>query len=125
GSGVVDGGRGTVGAAGSTTWGVTIGGGSKVMPCRRGAVGLQPVTRLVMLLEGAGYRATDRTHGRSPVDLMMQARCSGSVPVVTGVLGSSAGHGALVAPMSDFAVMTEQAAIFTAGPPVVKQSIGE
>jgi acetyl-CoA carboxylase carboxyltransferase component len=47
------------------------------------------------------------------------------VPVVTGVLGASAGHGALIAPISDFCVMTEQAAIFTAGPPVVMESTGE
>jgi acetyl-CoA carboxylase carboxyltransferase component len=63
--------------------------------------------------------------GRSPTDLLAQGRCSGSVPLVTAVLGSSAGHGALVAPMSDFTVMSSHAAIFTAGPPVVLQSLGE
>jgi acetyl-CoA carboxylase carboxyltransferase component len=125
GSGDVDGRPVMVGAEDFTTLGGTIGGGSNAKRYRLAELALQQRMPLVMLLEGAGYRATDRTHGRSPVDLMMQARCSGSVPVVTGVLGSSAGHGALVAPMSDFAVMTEQAAIFTAGPPVVKQSIGE
>ena len=41
------------------------------------------------------------------------------------MLGSSAGHGALVAPMSDFAVMSAHGAIFTAGPPVVLESLGE
>ncbi len=50
---------------------------------------------LVMMLEGAGYRADGRSHGRSPTDLLAQARCSGRVPLVTAVLGSSAGHGAL------------------------------
>jgi len=125
GSGLVDGRPVMVGAEDFTTLGGTIGGGSNAKRYRLAELALQQRMPLVMLLEGAGYRATDRTHGRSPVDLMMQARCSGSVPVVTGVLGSSAGHGALVAPMSDFAVMTEQAAIFTAGPPVVKQSTGE
>jgi acetyl-CoA carboxylase carboxyltransferase component len=114
-----------VGAEDFTTLGGTIGGGSNAKRYRLAELALQQRVPLIMLLEGAGYRATDRTHGRSPVDLMMQARCSGTVPVVTGVLGASAGHGALVAPMSDFAVMTEQAAIFTAGPPVVKQSTGE
>ena len=39
--------------------------------------------------------------------------------------GSSAGHGALVAPLSDFSVMSAHAAIFTAGPPVVAESLGE
>jgi methylmalonyl-CoA decarboxylase subunit alpha len=125
GSGDVDGRPVMIGAEDFTTLGGTIGGGSNAKRYRIAELALQQRVPLVMLLEGAGYRATDRTHGRSPVDLMMQARCSGSVPVVTGVLGASAGHGALVAPMSDFAVMTEHAAIFTAGPPVVKHSIGE
>jgi acetyl-CoA carboxylase carboxyltransferase component len=80
---------------------------------------------LVMMLEGAGFRADNRPHGRSPTDLLAQARCSGRVPLVTAVLGSSAGHGALVAPMSDFTVMSAHAAIFTAGPPVVYESLGE
>src|SRR5581483_5066613 len=56
---------------------------------------------LVMLLEGAGFRADGRRHGRTPTDLIAQARCSGRIPLVTAVLGSSAGHGALVAPISD------------------------
>ena len=80
---------------------------------------------LVMMLEGAGFRAEGRLHARTPTDLLAQARCSGRVPLVTAVLGASAGHGALVAPMSDFTVMSEQGAIFTAGPPVVLESLGE
>jgi acetyl-CoA carboxylase carboxyltransferase component len=47
------------------------------------------------------------------------------VPLVTAVLGPSAGHGALVAPMSDFTVMSRGASIFTAGPPVVYESTRE
>jgi acetyl-CoA carboxylase carboxyltransferase component len=80
---------------------------------------------LVMMLDGAGYRADGLPHARTPVDLLAQARCSGRVPLVTAVLGSSAGHGALVAPMSDLAVMSSHAAIFTAGPPVVYESLRE
>ncbi len=80
---------------------------------------------LVMMLEGAGFRADGRTHTRSPTDLIAQSRCSGRVPLITAVLGASAGHGALVAPMSDFTVMTRHASIFTAGPPVVYESLGE
>jgi acetyl-CoA carboxylase carboxyltransferase component len=80
---------------------------------------------LVMVLEGAGFRAEGRLHARTPTDLLAQARCSGRVPLVTAVLGASAGHGALVAPMSDFSVMSERGSIFTAGPPVVFESLGE
>src|SRR5919107_2565274 len=78
---------------------------------------------LVMMLEGAGFRADGRGHSRTPTDLLAQARCSGRVPLVTAVLGASAGHGALVAPMSDFSVMSEHGSIFTAGPPVVFESL--
>jgi acetyl-CoA carboxylase carboxyltransferase component len=80
---------------------------------------------LVMMLEGAGFRADGRHSARTPTDMLAQAQCSGRVPLITAVLGSSAGHGALVAPMCDFTVMSGQAAIFTAGPPVVYDSLGE
>ena len=78
-----------------------------------------------MMLDGAGFRADGKAYGRAPTDLLSQSRCSGHVPLITAVLGSSAGHGALVAPMSDFSVMSSHAAIFTAGPPVVLESLGE
>jgi methylmalonyl-CoA decarboxylase subunit alpha len=80
---------------------------------------------LIMMLEGAGFRADGQRHARTPTDMLAQARCSGRVPLITAVLGASAGHGALVAPMSDFSVMSQQASIFTAGPPVVYESMGE
>lgn len=81
---------------------------------------------LIMLLEGAGYRAEGRGQpAPTPTDMLAQARCSGRVPMVTAVLGASAGHGALVAPISDFSVMSRHASIFTAGPPVVQESMGE
>src|SRR3954451_24722944 len=81
---------------------------------------------LVMMLEGAGYRADGKPHvAPTPTDMLAQARCSGRVPLVTAVLGPSAGHGALVAGISDFTVMSDHAAIFTAGPPVVYESMGE
>jgi len=80
---------------------------------------------LVMMLDGAGFRADGKPGARTPTDMLSQAKCSGRVPLITAVLGSSAGHGALVAPISDFAVMSAHAAVFTAGPPVVFESIGE
>lgn len=125
GAGTVEGRPVMVGAEDFTVAGGSIGGGSNAKRYRVAELALRHRIPLVMLLEGAGYRTGDRAHGRSPVDLTMQARCSGCVPVVTAVLGPSAGHGALVAPISDFTVMTERAAIFTAGPPVVAESTGE
>ena len=125
GSGAVNGRAVMIGAEDFTTLAGTIGPGSNAKRYRLAELALRSKVPLVMLLEGAGFRPTGQSHGRSPTDLLMQTQCSGRVPLVTGVLGPSAGHGALVAPISDFCVMTEQAAIFTAGPPVVKESTGE
>ena len=125
GSGLIDGRPVMVGAEDFTTLAGTIGSGSNAKRYRLAELALRTKVPLVMLLEGAGFRPTGKMHARSPTDLLMQARCSGRVPVVTAVMGPSAGHGALIAPMSDFCVMTEQGAIFTAGPPVVRESTGE
>jgi acetyl-CoA carboxylase carboxyltransferase component len=125
GSGLIEGRPVLVGAEDFTTLAGSIGGGSNAKRYRIAELALTYKVPLIMLLEGAGYRPAGHSPGRFPVDLGMQARCSGHVPMICGVLGPSAGHGALIAPMSDFCVMTQQASIFTAGPPVVKQSIGE
>ena len=125
GSGLIDGRPVMVGAEDFTTLAGSIGGGSNSKRHRIAELALQQKIPLIMLLEGAGFRPAGHAPGRFPVDLPMQARCSGKVPVVCGVLGASAGHGALIAPMADFCVMTEKASIFTAGPPVVKQATGE
>ncbi len=114
-----------VGAEDFTTLGGTIGAASNSKRYRIAELALAQKVPLIMLLEGAGFRPEEGSRGRSPVDLIMQARCSGQVPVVCGVMGPSAGHGALIAPMADFCIMTKAAAIFTAGPPVVKASTGE
>lgn len=125
GSGTIDGRHVMVGAEDFTTLAGTIAHGSNAKRHRIAELALRTKVPLVMLLEGAGYRPTARMGSRSPTDLLVQAQCSGRVPVVTAVLGASAGHGALIAPMSDFTVMTENASIFTAGPPVVRASTGE
>jgi acetyl-CoA carboxylase carboxyltransferase component len=125
GSGTVDGRPVLVGAEDFTTLGGSIGPTSNAKRYRIAELALRNRAPLVMLLEGAGFRTTGEVHGRSPTDLLMQSKCSGRVPVVSAVLGPSAGHGALVAPISDFCVMTRLGAIFTAGPPVVKESTGE
>jgi methylmalonyl-CoA decarboxylase subunit alpha len=80
---------------------------------------------LVFLREGAGHRPVNAHTGRRPNDLQGLAALSGQVPIVCGVLGASAGHGALAAPLSDFVVMTQAASLFAAGPPIVKAAIGE
>jgi acetyl-CoA carboxylase carboxyltransferase component len=125
GSGLIHGSPVMVGAEDFTTLAGSIAPGSNSKRYRLAELAVQNKVPLVMLLEGAGFRPTGAHYGRTPTDLLAQAQCSGRVPMVTAVLGASAGHGALIAPVADFAIMSRQGAIFTAGPPVVKVSTGE
>ena len=83
GSGQIDGRPVMVGAEDFTVVAGTIGGGSNAKRFRLAELALQERVPLIMILEGAGYRPTERSHGRSPTDLLMQARCSGRIPVIT------------------------------------------
>ena len=81
---------------------------------------------LVLMLDGAGERAGNQgeRYPNAPGDLQLVADLQGKVPVVTLVLGTSAGHGALTGMFADFIVMSEGSAMFTAGPPLVKAAMG-
>jgi acetyl-CoA carboxylase carboxyltransferase component len=125
GSGRIDGRPVMVAAEDFTVLAGTISSAANAKRHRVAEIALADRVPLVMMLEGAGFRADGSAHARTPTDLLAQARCSGRVPLVTAVLGASAGHGALVAPISDFCVMSEHAQVFTAGPPVVHDSLGE
>ncbi len=125
GSGRIGGRPALAGAEDVTVLGGSIGSGAADKRYRLCQLALQERVPLVMMLEGAGHRVTDSAAGRRPGDLMGLAELSGIVPMVCLVMGASAGHGALTAPLSDFAVMTESASIFAAGPPLVKSATGE
>lgn len=125
GSGLINGVPVMVGAEDFTTLAGSIGPGGNSKRYRIAELAVRNRTPLVMLLDGAGFRPTGGHYGRSPTDLLAQTQCSGRVPTVAAVLGPSAGHGALVAPVCDFRIMSNQGTIFTAGPPVVKESTGE
>src|SRR6201994_3668543 len=125
GSGLINGSPVMLGAEDFTTMAGSIGPGGNSKRFRIAELALRNKIPLVMLLEGAGFRAAGAHYGRTPTDLLAQTQCSGRVPTVAAVLGPSAGHGALVAPVCDFRIMSTQGAIFTAGPPVVKESTGE
>jgi acetyl-CoA carboxylase carboxyltransferase component len=125
GFGLIDGSPVMVGAEDFTTLAGSIGPGGNSKRYRLAELALRDRIPLVMLLEGAGFRPSGEHYGRSPTDLLAQAQCSGRVPTISAVLGPSAGHGALVAPVCDWTIMSRQGAIFTAGPPVVKESTGE
>lgn len=124
GAGTIDGRPVMIGAEDFTTLAGSIGSGSTSKRWRIAELALAERIPLIMLLEGAGHRGGGHG-GRAPTDLLIQAKCSGQIPVVSAVMGPSAGHGALIVPMSDFSVMTQTGAVFTAGPPVVKESLGE
>jgi acetyl-CoA carboxylase carboxyltransferase component len=116
------------GAEDFTVLGGSIGLGAMAKRYRLCELARQERAPLVMMLEGAGHRLTstlDEGAGRLPNDLLALADLSGEVPMVCLVLGSSAGHGALAAPLSDFTVMTASASMFTGGPPLVKAATGE
>lgn len=132
GSGLIDGMPVLVGSEDFTTLAGSIGPGGNSKRHRIAELAVRDRIPLVMLLDGAGFRPggghdgpTGGPHGRPVVDLLAQTQCSGRVPTVAAVLGPSAGHGALVAPVCDFRIMSGNGAIFTAGPPVVKESTGE
>jgi len=81
---------------------------------------------LVMMLDGAGERATNTNerYPNTPNDLQLLSDLSGQVPIIAIVMGSSAGHGALCAMFADIVIMVEGSALFTAGPPLVQTALG-
>ncbi len=127
GVGEVDGRPVAIGAEDFTTMGGSIGPAASRKRYRIADIARRERVPLVMLLEGAGHRPPmpGDPGGGGPGDLQAQGRLSGYVPMVCGVMGASAGHGAITAPLCDWSVMTGDAAIFTAGPPVVQASLGE
>lgn len=127
GFGHIDGRPAAAGAEDFSVLGGSIGRGSMAKRYRLCELAAQERVPLVMMLEGAGHRLTSNLEGggRMPNDLLALADLSGQVPMVCLVLGASAGHGALTAPLSDFTIMTEDAAMFTGGPPLVKAATGE
>ena len=126
GSGKISGRTTFAGAEDFSVLGGSIGAGGTAKRFRIAELALQERAPLVMILEGAGHRLTETEGlGRSPNDLLALADLSGQVPMVCIVLGPSAGHGALAAPLSDFVIMSEAASMFTGGPPLVKAATGE
>ncbi|GAA0247742.1 acyl-CoA carboxylase subunit beta [Cryptosporangium japonicum] len=124
--GRVDGRPVLAGAEDVTVLGGSIGAGGSDKRFRLTQLAAQERVPLVALVEGAGHRVTDTGRpGRRPGDLGGLADLSGVVPLVCLVLGASAGHGALFAPLSDYVVMTSGASIFAAGPPLVRSATGE
>ncbi len=127
GHGTIDGRPVLVGAEDFTVMGGSIGIATHAKRYRLAQLALQEQVPLVMLLEGAGERAQNafERYPHAPNDLQALIRLQGVVPTVAVVMGASAGHGALTAPLMDLTIMVEGAALFTAGPPLVAAATGE
>ncbi|MBS0255294.1 MAG: acetyl-CoA carboxylase carboxyltransferase subunit [Proteobacteria bacterium] len=125
GHGLIDGRPALAGIEDFTVLGGSIGDAGSTKRQRLAELAARERVPLVFMIEGAGHRLTNHHANPAPNDLHALARLSGQVPMVCLVMGPSAGHGALTAPLSDFVVMTPQAALFVAGPPLVKAAIGE
>ncbi|WP_300681888.1 carboxyl transferase domain-containing protein [Nocardioides sp.] len=83
---------------------------------------------VVLILEGAGHRATNALtpHRPAPNDLQAMVDLAGLVPVVVLVAGPAAGHSALAAPLADHVILVDPAGcLFSAGPPLVTAATGE
>jgi acetyl-CoA carboxylase carboxyltransferase component len=126
GTGRVNGNTVVVLAEDFTVKGGSIGHPNAAKRARLVRLSLEQSIPLVLMLDGAGERAGNGTerYPVAPNDLQLVADLKGQVPVVTLVLGTSAGHGALTGMFADLIIMTEGSAMFTAGPPLVEASLG-
>ena len=127
GHGTIDGRPVLIGAEDFSVMGGSIGLGTHSKRLRLAELSAQERVPLVMLLEGAGERAQNafERYPHAPNDLQALVRLSGVVPTVAVVMGASAGHGALTAPLMDFTIMVQGSALFSAGPPLVAAATGE
>ena len=128
GSGLIDGRPVFVGTEDVTVAGGSIGTAGATKRARLCLLARQERAPLVLVLEGAGHRATNALtpHRPAPNDLQAMVDLAGVVPVVVVVAGAAAGHSALAAPLADHVVMIDgQGFLFSAGPPLVAASTGE
>lgn len=109
-----------------TVKGGSIGHANAAKRVRLVRLSLEQLIPLVLLLDGAGERASNQTerYPNTPSDLQLVADLKGQVPVVSLVLGTSAGHGALTGMFADLIIMSKDSAMFTAGPPLVQAALG-
>lgn len=109
-----------------TVKGGSIGHPNAAKRARLVRLALEQKLPLVLMLDGAGERADNQMerYPNTPNDLQLVADLKGRVPVVTLVLGTSAGHGALTGMFADLIVMLAGSAMFTAGPALVQAALG-
>ncbi len=110
-----------------TVKGGSIGHGANAKRVRFARLAAKEQIPYVLLLDGAGARATNalERHPYAPNDMIEIARLNEIAPTVAGVIGSSAGHGAISGLLMDFVLMTRKATLFAAGPALVAAATGE
>lgn len=116
-----------IGVEDFTVMGGSIGHATNAKKIRLATLALQERVPFVSILEGSGERTTNALsrHPYAPGDMQVLAELSGIVPTIALVVGPSAGHGAITGMLKDFMVMTKDACIFAAGPPLVEAALGE
>ncbi len=116
-----------VGVEDFTVMGGSIGPATNAKKVRLAQMAGRERVPFVMFLDGAGERMRNslERHATAPNDMQILARLSGQVPMLSVVLGCSAGHGAITGMLTDFIVMLDKALIFAAGPPLVAAALGE
>jgi len=126
GTGKVDGRTVVLLAEDFTVKGGSIGHPNAAKRARLVRLALEQKYPLVLMLDGAGERADNQKerYPNSPSDLQLLADLQGKVPVISLILGTSAGHGALSGMFADLIIMLEGSALVTAGPPLVQASLG-
>jgi len=109
-----------------TVRGGSIGIGNHAKRVRLTSLAMRERIPVVLLLDGAGERASNalQRYPYAPNDLQLVADLVGAVPVITLILGTSAGHGALSGVFADLIVMSAGSALFAAGPPLVEAALG-
>jgi methylmalonyl-CoA decarboxylase subunit alpha len=122
----IDGRSSVVLAEDFTVQGGSIGHPNAAKRARLVRLALEQHYPLLVLLDGAGERASnqDERYPHAPGDLQLLADLQGQAPIVAIVLGTSAGHGALAAMFADLVIMAEGSSLFSAGPPLVKAAMG-
>jgi acetyl-CoA carboxylase carboxyltransferase component len=122
----IDGRSAVVIAEDFTVKGGSIGHPNAAKRARLLRLALEQQLPLVLMLDGAGERASNQSerYPHAPGDLQLVADLKGRVPVVSLVLGTSAGHGALTGMFADLIIMAEGATLFSAGPPLVAAALG-
>ncbi len=110
-----------------TVKGGSIGHGTAAKRLRLARLAAQEQVPYLLLLDGAGARVSNalERHAYAPNDMQEILRAAEVAPTATLIFGSSAGHGAISGVLMDFVVMTEDASLFSAGPPLVAAALGE